>query len=118
MKSRTADQSVAPFGIIRAGEASASLGQHVGVDDVDWCSVGVGEDLVEYVGELDFVLVAGDVSDMWGADRVLHGKERVVWVDQRLVFVDVNGGASRAAGAQGLDECAVFDQSCSAGVDQ
>src|SRR5262245_35767742 len=96
----------------------AGAGKDRWIHDVDWSSRGVGEDLVEDIGELLFVLVACDVSDVRHADDVLEPEQRVPFVEDRLLLVDVDGGPARAPGLERGYQCTGIDKPSATGIDQ
>src|ERR1051325_8747242 len=64
--------------------------QGVGIHHVDGLPGGEGVDLVEDVGELHLELVAGDVAEVWGADDIVHRKQRMLAAEHRLFLVDID----------------------------
>src|SRR6266850_2220583 len=58
--------------------------QHLRIHNIDGCAGRVSDDLVEYVGELGFVLLASDISDVRRADDILHCEQRIIGVEHRL----------------------------------
>ena len=63
----------------------ARVAEYVRIHDVDRRAGGVGDDLVEDVGELDLVLLARDVADVRRADGVLHRRAADGRVAHRLL---------------------------------
>src|SRR6185503_19995588 len=62
------------------GGISATLRscQRGGIHHVDRASFGVRQDLIEYIGKLDLVLVSRDIADVRSDDHVVHSEEWVV----------------------------------------
>src|SRR5262245_27668151 len=91
---------------------------HLRVDDVDRRAGFIRVDLIEDVGELQLPLLAGDVSDVGSADDVVHGEQWMSRVAYRFVLEHINGGHTRTARLQCLDECPWLDEPGAAGVDK
>src|ERR1700733_14551482 len=62
------------------------------VDDVDRRASRIGDDLLEDVCELEFILVASHIADMRRANDVVHRNQRIVRVEQRLFLEHVDCG--------------------------
>src|SRR5579872_5483637 len=81
---------------IRRARGSASAGggagmrEGLGVDHVDWSAGREGGDLLEDVGELQFILVARHIADVRRGDDVRQGEERVVWVAHGLFLEHID----------------------------
>src|SRR5690348_14219584 len=101
----------------RSGRA-ARVVEDGGVDDVDRLAGGVRDDLVEDLGELDLVFVAGHVADVRRADNVGERQQRIVRVYEGFLVVDVDGGHARAPVAQRLYQCAGCHETRPARVDE
>lgn len=92
--------------------------QHLGVDDVSGCTGGESDDLVEDIGELKLVLIAGDIADVRGTHNIVHVEQRIVAVSQWLVLVNINGGHAGSPGSQSCHRGPGFHQPSSAAVDK
>src|SRR5579864_7485384 len=77
----------------------------------------VRDDLIEDIGELDFVFFTRHVADVRGANDVGHRQKWMLSVDDGLVFEDVDGGHAVSTLLQGIHKSAGFDQAGAAGVD-
>src|SRR4029077_16394085 len=90
---------------------------YLGVDHIDRFTGGVGRDLLEDVAELHLVFLTRDVAEMRRAHHVAHAQQRMVGVEHRLFFVDIDCREARTPSAQRIDEGAALDEWRAAGVD-
>ena len=98
--------------------ASGLRCQYVRVHDIDRVAFGECHDLIEDVGELDFVFLARHVAEVRRADDIRHVEQRMRGVAQRLFLIDVDRRHAGPPGLQRCDQRARLDQASTARVDQ
>src|SRR5262249_5126859 len=96
--------------------ASAAMGKHFWIHYVDRPAGGVRHDLIEYLRELDFVLIASDVANMRRRNDLGQGQQRVVWVAHRFIFEYIDRAHAWATGLERRDERARLNQRCAARI--
>src|SRR5262245_22252264 len=90
---------------LQSSDVTTRPRQAVRVDHIDRGASGIGQDLVEDVGELDLVFLARHVADVRCGDDFVDREEGVAGVDDRVLLVDVNRRQAWPSRPQGGHEC-------------